>query len=195
MKKIIAIMLVLTMLFALVACGEKEPEETNAPETEAPAVDDGGSDPSAISGEVFNTGSFTALVPTGWKAFALDDIWSEDPGVTDPTKLQIVKDGTSEFDVLTKAYIQIDYFGPEKDMLVPASDWYEEVTELEPVVIGELTWNGFSAVSGGNPMTLLYAGEAGEPQYQAVLWCRDENIISATDADVIAILESLAPAE
>ncbi len=191
MKKLIAILLVLTMMFALVACGEEE-EKTDDPATDAPVVDDGGS-AAAVSGESYNVGNFTVLVPTGWMEVAVDDMWSDEGG-TDPNKVQIIKDGTSEFDILTKAYIQIDYYGPETDMMAPSSEWYDEAADLEPVVAGDYTWTGFSAVSGGNPMTVLCTGEAGGPQYQATLWCNGEYTISETDADVLAILASVAPA-
>ncbi len=191
MKKLIAILLVLTMMFALVACGEEE-EKTDDPATDAPVVDDGGS-AAAVSGETYNVGSFTVLVPTGWMEVAVDDMWSDDGG-TDPNKVQIIKDGTSEFDVFSKAYIQIDYYGPETDMMAPSSEWYDEAADLEPVVAGDYTWTGFSAVSGGNPMTVLCTGEAGGPQYQATIWGNGENTVAVTDADVLAILASVAPA-
>ena len=64
----------------------------------------------------------------------------------------------------------------------------------EPIVAGGYTWKGFSAVSGGNPMTVLYTGEAGGPQFQATLWSNGDSTISAADADVLAILESVKPA-
>ncbi len=191
MKKLIAILLVLTMMFALVACGEEE-EKTDDPATDAPVVDDGGS-AAAVSGESYNVGNFTVLVPTGWMEVAVDDMWSDEGG-TDPNKVQIIKDGTSEFDILTKAYIQIDYYGPETDMMAPSSEWYDEAADLEPVVAGDYTWTGFSAVSGGNPMTVLCTGEAGGPQYQATIWGNGENTVAVTDADVLAILASVAPA-
>jgi len=192
MKKLIAILLVLTMMFALVACGEKEEKTDDPAATGAPAVD-GGDSGADVSGETYNVGNFTVLVPTGWMEIAVDDMWSDDGG-TDPNKVQIIKDGTSEFDILTKAYIQIDYYGPETDMMAPSSEWYDEAADLEPVVAGDITWNGFSAVSGGNNMVTLWTGEAGGPQYQATLWCNGEYTISETDADVLAILASVVPA-
>lgn len=191
MKRIIAFMLVLVMVLSLVACGNKDDNNANKDNKETPAAND---DPKEITGETYNAGNFSALVPEGWMEIAVTDLWSDEPNAVDPDKLQIIKNGTSEFDILTKAYVQIDFYGPETDMMTPSSEWYEEATELEPIVAGGITWNGFSAVSGGNPMTVLYTGEAGGPQYQATLWCNGEHTISVTDADVLAILASVKPA-
>ncbi|MBE6985129.1 MAG: hypothetical protein E7434_05915 [Ruminococcaceae bacterium] len=190
MKKFLALILALTMVFALVACGEKEPEATDTPATDAPADNGGAAD---ISGETYNAGNFTALVPDGWMAIPVTDMWSDD-GAADPDALQIIKDGASEFDILTKAYIQFDYYAPETDLMIPSSEWYDEAADLDPIVAGSYTWNGFTAVSGGNTMITLWTGEAGGPQFQATLWCNGENVISASDADVLAILASVVPA-
>ncbi len=194
MKKILALVLVLTLLFTLAACGDKEEKK----DTEEPKTSDNGGEENnggnkEIAGETYNVGNFTVLVPEGWMEIPVDDMWS-DTGATDPNKVQIIKDGTSEFDILTKAYIQIDYYAPETDLMVPSSEWYDEAADLEPVVAGGITWNGFSAVSGGNNMVTLWTGEAGGPQYQATLWCNGEYTISETDADVLAILASVKPA-
>ncbi|MBR6825748.1 MAG: hypothetical protein IKM59_04290 [Oscillospiraceae bacterium] len=191
MKKLFALLLVLVMMLTLVACGgDKEPTNDNDNKETTAAKDDN----KEITGETFNAGNFSALVPEGWMEVVVKDMWADDPNAVDPDKLQIIKDGTSEFDILTKAYVQIDYYGPETDMMAPSSEWYEGAADLEPVVAGGYTWKGFSAVSGGNPMTVLYTGEAGGPQFQATLWSNGSSTISATDADVLAILESVKPA-
>ena len=189
MKKILALILALAMLFTLAACGGEEEAETTA-KTEAGNNDAGSTE---ITGETYNAGNFTALVPAGWMAIPVTDMWSDD-GAVDPDALQIIKDGTSEFDILTKAYIQFDYYAPETDLMVPSSEWYDGAENLDPIVAGEYTWNGFTAVSGGNTMITLWTGEAGGPQFQATLWCNGENVISASDADVLAILASVVPA-
>lgn len=193
MKKLLALILALVMAFSLVACGEKEENNDDVEETKAVDVDNGGND-AAITGETYNAGNFTALVPEGWLAVPVSDMWSDDADATDPNKVQIIKDGTSEFDIFSKAYIQIDYYGPETDMMAPSSEWYDEAADLDPVVAGDYTWTGFSAVSGGNPMTVLCTGEAGGPQYQATIWGNGENTVAVTDADVLAILASVTPA-
>ena len=193
MKKIIALLLVLVMMLSLVACGgDKEPATHDNKETNA--ADNGGSDTKEVTGETYNAGNFSALIPEGWMACPVSDMWSDDPNATDPDALQIIKDGTSEFDILTKAYIQFNYYAPDSDLMTPSSEWYDEAQDLEPIVTGNITWNGFSAVSGGNKMITLYTGEAGAVQYQATLWCNGEHTIDVTDADVQAILASLNPA-
>ena len=194
MKKILALVLVLTLLFTLAACGEKEEKKDN----EDPKTSENGGENNnggaEIKGEAYNAGNFSALVPEGWMAIPVSDMWSDAPNAVDPDALQIIKDGTSEFDILTKAYIQFNYYAPETDLMVPSSEWYDGAENLDPIVAGEYTWNGFTAVSGGNTMITLWTGEAGGPQFQATLWCNGENVISASDADVLAILASVVPA-
>lgn len=188
MKKILALVLVLTLLFTLAACGDKEEKK----DTDEPKTSDNGGN-KEIAGETYNVGNFTVLVPEGWMENPVEDMWS-DTGAIDPDMIQIIKDGESEYDILTKAYVQIDYYGPETDMMAPSSEWYDGATDLAPIVTGDITWNGFSAVSGGNNMVTLWTGEAGGHQYQATLWCNGEYTISETDADVLAILASVKPA-
>ena len=188
MKKILALILALAMLFTLAACGGEEEETTAKADG---GKNDGGK--TEITGETYNAGNFSALVPNGWMAIPVTEMWSDD-GAVDPDALQIIKDGTSEYDILTKAYIQFNYYAPETDLMVPSSEWYDGAEDLDPIVAGEYTWNGFTAVSGGNTMITLWTGEAGAVQYQATLWCNGDNVISVTDADVLAILASVVPA-
>ena len=186
MKKIFVLMLVLVMMLSLVACGGDKEPATDAP--------DNGGTSTAVTGKTYDTGNFTVLIPDGWMENHVTDTWFDDPEALDSNGLQIIKDGSSALDILTKAYVDIDYYGPEIDMMVPSSEWYEEPADLAPFTAGSTTWKGFTAVGGGNKMTVLYAGEAGAAQYQVVLWCNGAETIAATDADVLAILESLTPA-
>ncbi len=191
MKRLFALLLVLIMILTLVACGGGTDPGTEAPE--GGSSDEGGT-PDQISGKTYDTGNFTAQIPDGWMENPVTDMWSDDPEALDPNGLQIIKDGSSAFDILTKAYVDIDYYGPETDMMTPSSEWYQEAADLAPITAGSTTWKGFTAVSGGNKMTVLYAGEAGAAQYQVVLWCNGDATIEASDAEVLAILKSLTPA-
>lgn len=189
MKKLLAILLALVMVLSFAACGE----DTDATQPNGNGGETEGS--KEISGETFNAGNFTALIPEGWKAFPVSDIWSDDPDATDPDALQICKGGETDWDLFTKPYVKIDYYGPETDMMTPSSEWYEDVVELEAFTAGALTWNGFTATSSDMPMATLWA-EDGDHQYQVIVWMEptEGNAIAYTDADVQAILASLKPA-
>ena len=193
MKKFFAILLVLTMVLCLFACGEKVPE-TDQPGNEVVGGEDNQGDTAPeVKGETYSTGNFSALIPEGWTAFPVSDMWSDDADAKDPDALQICKGGESEWDLFSKPYIKFDYYGPDNDMMTPSSEWYDEVTELAPITAGDYTWNGFSCVSG-SPMTILWT-ENGDYQFQATIWTNQgDGAISITDADVLAILASVQPA-
>lgn len=191
MKKLLALLLALIMVLSFAACGEDggndtQPGGNNGGETEGTKE---------ITGETYNAGNFTALVPDGWMAFPVSDMWSDDPDATDPNGLQICKGGETEWDLFTKPYVDIDYYGPETSMSKPSSEWYDNATDLEPITAGSLTWTGFTATSLEMPLAILWA-EDGDHQYQVTLWLEltEGNAIAPTDADVVAILASLKPA-
>ena len=178
MKKLIAMMLVLTMVFVFVACGEEA----------APAANGG----DEITGEVYDAGNVQVLVPGGWKAFGVSDIFGED-GAMDPDAVQICKGGETELDLWSKPYIQINYYGADTDMMQPSKDFYDNAEDIDPMTIGSHTWNGFTCESLGAKIAILWA-EDGDHQYQASVYLEaGDETISLTDADVQAILESVTP--
>lgn len=195
MKKFLAILLVLTMALCLFACGGKDtetPDNNDKENVGGEENNDGGN--AEVKGETYSTGNFSALVPEGWKAFPVSDIWSDDADAKDPDALQIVKGGETDWDLFTKPYIKFDYYGPSESLMTPSSEWYDNATDLEPITAGKYTWNGFSATSMDVPMIILWA-EDGDYQYQATIWTdQGDGTISVTDADVLAILASVAPA-
>ena len=75
MKKFLAILLVLTMALCLFACGGEEtgtPDNNDKENVGGEENNDGGN--AEVKGETYSTGSFSALVPEGWKAFPVSDI-------------------------------------------------------------------------------------------------------------------------
>lgn len=181
MKKLIALLLALTMLLCFAACGNKGGKEGAS--TDSPAE---------ITGETVDAGNFTALVPSGWKSFPVVDMWSDD-GANDPDQLNIVKGGETDFDLLTKPYIQIVHYGPESEMMAPAKDFYSNAADVESFTTGSLTWQGFSAEGMlGTAMTILWTGESAGHQYQVTVFGEtDAGKIALSDADLQAILASL----
>lgn len=182
MKKLIALLLALTMVFCFAACGG-EGGENGGQKNETPAE---------IKGETADAGNFTALVPEGWKSFPVSDMWSDD-GANDPDQLNIVKGGESEFDLLTKPYIQVVHYGPESTMMTPSKDFYDDAADVASITTGSLTWQGFSAVGLlDSSMIILWTGEAEGHQYQVTVFDKtDDGQIALSDADVQAILGSL----
>ena len=183
MKKLIALLLVLVVPLTFAACGSDK-GTPNSGKDDAPA---------AITGETYNAGKVSALVPTGWKAFPVMDIWSDDPNATDPDQMQIVKGGETEFDILTKPYIQIVHYEPES-MMVPSKDFYDGAQDVEPISAGSLTWEGFSAKDFlDNSLIILWTTNAAGHQFQLNIYNEtDAGKFELTDADVLAILESVA---
>lgn len=182
MKKVLAMGLAVVMSFAVLAgCGGTE----NGASGESADV---------VKGEVYDAGNVSVLVPEGWMAIPVDDIWSEDEEATDPDQIQVCKDAESDIDILLKPYVHVVYYDESTDMMQPSSDWYDDVEELEPITAGDKTWEGFKASSIGLPFATLWTGEAGGDQFQATIWLEtDELSISLDDADVMAILESIQP--
>ena len=181
MKKIAALLLVLAMVLCMVACGgEKEPA--------APAS------PAEVKGQSHDTGSFTALIPDGWLAVPVADMWSDDPDAINPSALQVVKGGKSEWDLLTKPYIQINHYDPNTEMMEPWKDMYDGAVDLAEFTTGSLTWKGFTAkdLLGNDMMVLWTAGDAAGNQYQlTVIPKTDDGESTLQDADVLALLGSL----
>ena len=113
----------------------------------------------------------------------------------DPDILNVSKGGQSDYDLFTKPYVRINYYGPSVLMMEPDSSWYDAVVDVDPFTTGEHTWYGFSCESMGTPLTILWC-EEGDIQYQATLSLgSDGDTISHTDADVQAILASVQPSE
>lgn len=175
MKRTIAIILAVMMCAALLAgCGSGN----------------GGS--KEVKGETYDAGEMNALVPTGWKAFPVEDVFADEAGKTVPDKLNICKGGKENLDLLDHPYVGIAYFGPDTELMKLSTDYYNNVVELEPLKIGDATWNGFSADNDGTKFTVVWTGEPDGDQFQATIWTDTENgTISVNDADVQAILASV----
>ena len=156
--------------------------------------DNGGGDPAEIKGEVYDAGNVSALVPEGWMAFPVSDMWSDDTDATDPDQLQICKDAESEWDLLTKPMVDIVYYDASTSMMTPSAEWYDETEELEPMEIGGKTWNGFIGKSYDLPLAILWTGESDGDQFQVTIWLETaEGSVSIDDADVQAIIGSIQP--
>ena len=111
MKRIIAFLLVFALCFS--GCGSDEPSaepEQSKPESPSSAE---------IEGEFFSAENVKAVVPEGWMAFTIADVFSDVEGAKDPDVIQICKGAESDFDLFTNPYVQINYYGPDVEFFAP----------------------------------------------------------------------------
>lgn len=175
LKKVVALLLAFVLCTAmLTACGGKKED---APKT-----------PEEVKGTTFDAGEFSVLVPDGWLAFPVSDMFDDYEGEYDPTAVQICKGAESEFDLFTHPYLQINYY-PDNTMTV-SKDWYDNVEDIEPMELGSYTWNGFTCTSLDYKTAVLYT----EGDVQIQITCTLENgdyKFSIDDVDVQALLASI----
>jgi len=193
MKKTIALLLAILMCAAMLSgCSNEEP-----PKEDTPKASDSEKTESVtptVPGKMYDTGAFSALVPEGWAAFPITDVFSEDDAA-DPTCFNIIKGGQSDLDLFSKPYVRLDYYGPDTQMMKPSSEYYENVEELDPMQLGSHSWSGFIGEDGYGKSAILWA-EEGNIEYQAIVWLEIENEkISIKDTDVQAILASVVPSD
>lgn len=148
-------------------------------------------DPADITGETFDGGNVSALVPDGWMGFHGTDYFDEYEEGYDPNVIQIAKGAKTEWDLLSKPYVMVTYFSPDNPMYEPSKDYYEEGADLEPFTTGSYTWKGFTAKSLDTPIAILWTGEEGSDQIQVMICLENGDKISLEDADVQAILASI----
>lgn len=148
-------------------------------------------DPANITGETFDGGNVSALVPDGWMGFHGTDYFDEYEEGYNPNVIQICKGAESEWDQLSTPYVMISYYGPDNPMFEPSKDFYEEGADLEPVTLGDYTWKGFTAKSLDTPIAILWTGEEGSDQLQLTICLENGSKISLEDADVQAIIASI----
>lgn len=188
MKKLIALLLALSMVVCFAACGGNE---NNEQKNDGQNV--GNNEPAPeITGETYDAGNVSVLVPDGWKAFPVSDMWSDEENATDPDQVNVVKGGETEFDLLTKPYIQIVHYEPGS-MVTPSKEYYENAADVESITAGGLTWEGFSGEGLlGDTLIVMWTTNADGHQFQLNIFNKtDAAEFALTDADVLAILGSI----
>lgn len=188
MKKLIALLLALSMVVCFAACGGNENNEQKNDGQNA-----GNNEPAAeITGETYDAGNVSVLVPDGWKAFPVSDMWSDEENATDPDQVNVVKGGETDFDLLTKPYIQIVHYEPGS-MITPSKEYYENAADVESITAGGLTWEGFSGEGLlGDTLIVMWTTNADGHQFQLNIFNKtDAAEFALTDADVLAILGSI----
>ena len=188
MKKIIALMLAALLCVSLLAaCGGDNGGSGGG---------DNGGNSTGVNGQTFDAGNVSVLVPNGWKAFTVADIWSDDPNATNPNSVNIVKGGETEIDLLSKPYVNVTYYSPDTYMVAPTKSMYDDAADIDDVTIGSYTWHGFTCSSFGYKYYMLWTGEQGSDQFQVnVLYESTGGSFDFNDADVQAIIASVAPSK
>lgn len=188
----------------LVSCSSRENDEPSESHPETDKTGKGAEVPpepetqqqaeQEITGETFNAGNFTTLIPEGWMAMTVNDMRAENPSDINPDQLNICKGAKNQWDLLSNPSVHIVHYGPGTDMMRPSGSLYQDVKELEPITAGDRIWEGMTGSSSGMPLAILWAGERGESQFQVTVWLKNEGgEIHVGDADVQAILASIQP--
>lgn len=126
---------------------------------------------------VYETELLSVEVPKGWKFVDKPE---------NPESAYIYK---NEVEGAQSPAVVIDYCDPDTEMISPR-EVYKDAKDIDPVKIGDYTWEGFTAESAGYPITVLTIKEP--HQLQVVLFNEVEGQkISLEDDDVQAIIQSI----
>lgn len=127
--------------------------------------------------EVYETKLLSVEVPKGWKF------------VDNQEKADSAYIYKGDKEATESPAVAITYCDPDTEMLSPR-DMYEDAKDIEPIKIGDYTWEGFTAVSFDYPITVLLLKEP--HQLQVLLFNEVEGQkISLEDDDVQAIIRSI----
>jgi len=136
---------------------------------------------------VFDSGRFRVTVPDGWMAFCGID----SGGKVTPKTVHIYKGISLETEIFTHAGITVCFFDREDYYFSPKC-FYDNVKDMEPLPIGDYTWDRYTCTSIGYPYTMLNANKDGRVFQVMILTKNGEHEISLEDADVRLIIESIA---
>ena len=156
---------------------------------------------SEITGEIYDTGELRALVPDGWAAFPIPDVFADEPDAVKTSCFHIIKGGVSDRDIHAKPYIRLECLEPGVQIADPDPALEKNVEDVGPLNLGGYSWNGyvFEDCFGGygkpviGKMAVLWT-EAGSTRYEAVIRLEfngQKGKISLEDDDVQAILASV----
>ena len=139
---------------------------------------------------IFDSGRFCVTVPDGWMAFCGTD----SGGKITPKKVHIYKGISLQTDIFTHAGITVCFFGKEDYYLSPRH-FYENIVDMEPLLIGPYTWNAYTCTSLGYPYIMLDTEKDGYIFQVMILMKNGEHEISLDDTDVRLIIGNLTVAE
>ena len=154
-----------------------------------------------IKGNIYDTGEFQALIPEGWEAFPVPDVFSDTANAVKTSCFYIIKGGVSAADIHAKPYIRLEYLDPGMQLADPDPALYKNIENVPPLDLGDFSWIGYvceDCFGGyGKPvigrMAVLWT-ETDSIRYEAVIRLKfngRKEKISLEDRDVLAILASV----
>ncbi len=180
MKKIVAIIFCLSFLSLLGGCGGGDSD--NGAENE----NSGGGE--VINSEVHSIGEFDVNVPENWLVVPFLVNGDEENPMTDSVVLY--KEAENDISMLNHPSISIFIYDLDHDALNDRP-LYDDAEDIEPVVIGDATYEGFKSENNGYPIYSV-AATIGDNQFKLIMrYKASKGEISFSDADVISIIESL----
>ena len=146
----------------------------------------------------FFTGEFSVEVPAGWKAFQIEDVFSDTPSTYRTDRVNIIRGGTQGSDVHSMIYIMVEYYGPDNPMAEPDPGQFQDACEIPPFQTGEHWWQGFTGTDMQGSVRLgtsaVLWSQGGAQQYIVAFPLEFNNqTLSLDDPALLAILESLSP--
>ncbi len=178
MKKIAALMLCSIMTLSLAACGGGGGTGGNG---------GGGNSGAQVSGEIIDTGVFSALLPDGWYNYPVTDMWSENDEL-DPDALRFCKNMQSEEELFYTAYLQINRYDADAYIL-DMRDMYDDVMDVDFTIDG-VQWTGFTGMYGDYENFIIQASKDGVIFYVSGVMNGEKSSFTLDDPEVQAILGS-----
>ncbi len=208
-KKAFCILLSFMLMLSITACSgddkAKETEKSGNGKPDASMSTKPDATAPEVSGEIYDTGELRALVPDGWAAFPIPDVFADEPDAVKTSCFHIIKDGISERDIHAKPYIRLECLEPDAQIAEPDPTLDKNAEDVGPLVLGDHSWSGYvceDCFGGyGKPvigkMAVLWT-RVGNVGYEAVIRLEfngQKEKISLEDSDVQAILASVQSSE
>lgn len=164
--RIVALLFVIALLPFLSSCHKDSGEGKKAVETSEKSQN-----------AVYQTKLLSVEVPKGWKF------------VDNQEKADSAYIYKGEKEAMESPAVVITYCDPDTQMLSPRAA-YQNTKDIDPVTIGDYTWEGFTAESFDYPITVLLLKKP--HQLQVVLFKEVEGQkINLEDDDVQTIIRSI----
>ncbi len=184
MKKIVLLIVVALIAVLVIGCGSDSGSDSEQ------SPDGGGDDMEEIISEVYSVGEFDVSVPQNWLVVPFMINGDEEDLMTDSVVLY--KEATNDISMLNHPSISIFIYDAQHDALNDRI-YYDDAEDIEPVVVGDTTFEGFMSDNNGYPIYSV-AGNYGDYQFKLILrYDAPKGEISFEDKDVVYIIESLMP--
>jgi len=137
--------------------------------------------------EIFDSGVIRVNVPDGWKSF----VGTDSEGKDTPKKVFVYKNANEPLEIFSRAGITVCYFGKGDYYFSPKS-FYDNVEDIESLILGGREWKGYTCTSLGYPYIMLESYGDGTVFQVMVLLENGEHKISMEDPDVQDVIGSIS---